>query len=147
MLRATLDLPVPPSVNAIWRHGKGRTFRRPEYDEWRRSAGWELRSQKPQSIQGWCAIRVCAAIPKRRRDLDNLLKALFDLLVEHRIIDNDADVAGIEARWDRTVPTGRVHLEVRSSIPPEMRMDASTRKKIAAGNSRRKIIASPAEAA
>jgi Holliday junction resolvase RusA-like endonuclease len=152
MIRATLDLPTPPSLNALWRHDKGRVHRSKEYDQWRHDAGWTLKEQKPPSIAGWCSIRLSASIPARRRDLDNLMKALLDLLVAYRVIENDADVAGIEARWDRTVPAGRVHVEVRSSIPPAIRIGSETRAKIAASTRarharRRSITPTPAEAA
>ena len=70
-----------------------------------------------------------------------------DLLVEHGVIQDDSYVASILARWDRTVPTGRVNLEVRSSLPPEMRLSSETRKKIAAGNGRRTYTTAPAEVA
>jgi Holliday junction resolvase RusA-like endonuclease len=150
MLRATLDLPIPPSVNRLWRHGKGNTYRTPEYDQWRHDAGWTLKAQKPPAFQGWVSLKIAAGIPERPRDLDNIAKALFDLLVEHRVIDDDANVASFRLRWDRTVPTGRVRVEVRSSIAPAIRIGSETRKKIATlSRARKRSITTtpPAEAA
>jgi Holliday junction resolvase RusA-like endonuclease len=146
-----LDLPIPPSVNQLWRHGKGKygkdnTYQTPEYEHWRHDAGWELKAQKPRAIMGWCALEIRAGIPERRRDVDNICKACGDILTEHGIIEDDAYVASLLARWDRTVPSGRIHLEVRSSIAPEMRLSSETRNTIAAGNGRRTYTTSPAEA-
>jgi Holliday junction resolvase RusA-like endonuclease len=36
---------------------------------------------------------------KRKRDLDNLLKAPIDLLVEHGVIDDDRNVVSLGASW------------------------------------------------
>jgi Holliday junction resolvase RusA-like endonuclease len=46
-----------------------------------------------------------------RRDLDNLLKAVLDLLVMHKVIKTDADVAALDSGWDKLVPGGRFRLE------------------------------------
>jgi Holliday junction resolvase RusA-like endonuclease len=148
MIRATLDLPISPSVNALWRHDKGRTHRSKEYDQWRHDAGWALKEQKPPAFEGWVALNVAVGIPERPRDLDNVAKALFDLLVEHRTIEDDASIAAFRFRWDRTVPTGRVHVEIRCSIAPTIRIGSETRAKIAATCRRkRSITPTPAEAA
>jgi crossover junction endodeoxyribonuclease RusA len=137
MICAKLDVPMPPSVNRLWRHGRGKTYRSAAYVSWLRSAGWELKAQKPPAVEGWCTIRLSAAIPARRRDLDNLIKALLNLLVEHRVIEDDADVAAIDARWDGTVPAGRVVLEVRSSIAPVEHIGAGAGKKTADATAKR----------
>ena len=71
----------------------------------------ELSAQRSVVSSGWVGLKICAAIAERRRDLDNLNKALVDLVVEHRVIEDDALVASIEARWDKTIPSGRVRLE------------------------------------
>jgi hypothetical protein len=57
--------PMPPSVNALWRQGRGNTYRKPQYDRWQRDAGWTLKRQRLSAVEGWCAIRVFAAIEAR----------------------------------------------------------------------------------
>jgi Holliday junction resolvase RusA-like endonuclease len=84
----------------------GHMHRSAEYDRWRHDAGWVLRAQRPPEVQGWVGLKICAVIPERRRDLDNLNQALADLLVEHRVLQDDAYVASIDARWDKTVASG-----------------------------------------
>jgi crossover junction endodeoxyribonuclease RusA len=147
MQSVALDLPTPPSVNALWRYGNGHMYRSAEYDRWRNDAGWTLKAQKPPQIEGWVGLKIYAAIPQRRRDLDNLNKALADLVVEHGIIEDDAFVASIDARWDKTIPSGRVRLEVRTTVAPEERISAQTRKRIKEANTRRQVTCVPAETA
>lgn len=73
-----------------------------------------------------------AAIPKRSRDLDNLIKATLDLLQTNGIIENDRHVCEISAKWDRTIASGRMRVEVRQALPPELRMSAAGRQRLSA---------------
>jgi crossover junction endodeoxyribonuclease RusA len=114
---SVIDLPLPPSVNRLWRSNRGRVHRSDPYAAWLREAGWALLQQRPKRLTGWVRVSIAAGVPdRRRRDLDNLLKALLDLLVQHQVIETDADVAALDARWDDLVPGGRVCLEVRSVV-------------------------------
>jgi Holliday junction resolvase RusA-like endonuclease len=113
----TIDLPMPPSVNRIWRVGAGgRVYRDPEYVAWQRLAGWELAAQRPDKLPARTAVAVTirAGRPKRARDVDNLGKALLDLLQAHRVIANDADVADLRIVWDTAIEPGRVRVDVRA---------------------------------
>ena len=42
-----LRLPVPPSANRLWRSGRRRVFRSPEYVAWLVEAGWRSKAQCP----------------------------------------------------------------------------------------------------
>ena len=55
---------------------------------------------------------------RRRRDLDNLIKALLDLLVAHQVITDDAMVASVTSRWDTSVASGRILIGVQSATVP-----------------------------
>ena len=111
---STLDLPLAPSVNALWRANRGRVHRSARYVAWQKEAGWELLRQKPKRLAGKVLISIAAGRPdKRRRDVDNLVKPLPDLLVAHQVIEDDAGVAAVDVRWDELVPKGRVCLEVK----------------------------------
>ena len=101
-----LLLPFPPSVNALFANargkGKGR-FKTKRYQEWLQEAGWALKQQRPQGIKGEYELSLTAARPdKRKRDLDNLFKAISDLLEAHGVVENDADCCAISASWDET---------------------------------------------
>ena len=111
---STIDLPLPPSVNALWRAGNGRVFSGKRYTAWRKAAGWELALQRPKHVAGPVAITVAAGKPDRRkRDLDNIAgKAVLDLLVAHRIIEDDAKVMSLTASWDDSIIAGRIVITV-----------------------------------
>ena len=130
--RAALDLPIPPSVNALWSYGRGRVRRSDEYQAWLREAGWELKQQRPISIPSPVALTLKAGLPDRPRDIDNIAKAALDLLQAHGVIENDVAVVDLHLRWDRVVPKGRVHIELWRTIAPARRIGAETRAKVSA---------------
>ena len=60
------------------------------YDRWINAAGMELMCQRPEKHAGAVSISIVARPPDRRkRDLDNLMKATLDLLVRHQVIADD----------------------------------------------------------
>jgi hypothetical protein len=58
-----LDLPLPPSVNRLWRTGRGRVYRSKRYLTWRETAGWELVVQRPVRISGLVTVTIAAGRP------------------------------------------------------------------------------------
>jgi Holliday junction resolvase RusA-like endonuclease len=50
---------------------------------------------------------------RRKRDIDNIGKALLDLLVKHRVIDDDTNVVAISSAWSADVPAGRVLVAIK----------------------------------
>ena len=88
-----LALPWPPSTNALFFNvrGKGRV-RSENYRKWAKEAGWTLNAQRPPKFKGPVTIGIELCPPSSRRfDLDNKNKALLDLLVTHRVIEDDND--------------------------------------------------------
>ena len=96
-----LVLPLPPSVNRLWRSGKGRMYRSAKYSAWRTEAIISIRMQTGHArLDGRYAISVAFQRPdKRRRDLDNLLKALSDALVTAGVVRDDCDAEEIHLCW------------------------------------------------
>lgn len=95
-----LHIPSPPSANALWVRARKGMRRSDRYMAWLTEAGWHVKAQKPKSIEGPYCIRLHAARPdKRRRDLDNILKPVSDLLQHVGVIKDDADCDMISARW------------------------------------------------
>lgn len=98
-----LELPAPPSVNKMYRNvpGRGRV-RSAEYVDWAAMAGWKLRAQHPSTIAG--NVIVVIGVEREARmmgaDIDNRIKALLDLLVEHGVIEDDKRVAAVAAAWN-----------------------------------------------
>lgn len=96
-----LTLPAPPSANALFRNvpGKGRV-RTAMYDTWLATAGWKLREQRPEHVPGVVLIVIGIERTSAMADVDNRLKASLDLLVKHRVIEDDRHVAGIAIAWN-----------------------------------------------
>jgi Holliday junction resolvase RusA-like endonuclease len=113
-----IDLPLPPSTNSLWRSNRGRVHRSSGYEAWRKSAGCELKLQRPPRVDGPVEVSIALGRPdNRKRDLDNAAgKAVLDLLVTHQVITDDSLVTSITSRWDTEVPPGRAIIIVRSAI-------------------------------
>ncbi len=95
----SLEIPAPPSVNRIWRKGLAQNiYKNALYQDWLGHAGWVLRSQNPGSIAGRVVILISIEHIKTA-DIDNRIKALFDLLVLEKVIENDNLVVGFAAAW------------------------------------------------
>lgn len=101
-----LSLSWPPSVNNLFlnRQGRGR-IRSPEYRAWAEEAGWIIGTTKQPKLKGRVQVSIAYRAPDRRkRDIDNLLKPILDLLVTHQIIEADDStcVRKVEAEWVET---------------------------------------------
>jgi len=99
----TIQLPTPPS---IWRLYVGQGKRRTKssiYRAWIKEAGFALMSQRKahKSIDCDVAVSIRAVKPKgkRRRDIDNLIKAPLDLLTSTQTIMDDSQVVELDVRW------------------------------------------------
>ena len=96
------SVPYPPSANRIWRQGKGRLHKSKEYQDWLALSAWEMRAQlgPKQVITQPFKLELRVNRPdKRKRDLDNLLKPILDLIGHYGLIENDSLCHWIDARW------------------------------------------------
>ena len=95
-----INLPYPPTLNTIWRHGK-RHYKSKKYKAWIAEADLAIIQQKPVKIKGKIHFQVLLGKPdKRKRDLDNVgAKAILDRLVAHGIIEDDSLVESIFMAW------------------------------------------------
>lgn len=108
-----LSLPMPPSTNALYRNVAGRGRVKTErYKTWLRAAGNEVLAtplSRRAPIKGKFTLTVLAGRPdKGQRDLDNLLKAVGDLLQAHELIENDCLAESITVAWSSTVEKRRI---------------------------------------
>ena len=92
MTAQTLRLPWPPSVNTYWRHGRGRTYISENGKRYR-----EIVFVRTVRLLPYCQQRVAVEImafppDRRKRDLDNLLKALLDSLENAKAFDDDSQI-------------------------------------------------------
>lgn len=99
-LAVEINVPFPPSANRLWRRSGKTIHKATKYTKWLRDAGFIALSQKPGGIIGPYKISIQAARPdKRRRDLDNLLKPISDLLVSVGVVADDSHCEMLSARW------------------------------------------------
>jgi Holliday junction resolvase RusA-like endonuclease len=104
-----LALPFPPSTNALWKKGRTGMYRSPSYKTWLNGAGWKLNEQHPGCVRGDYAIRITLERKDRkRRDADNFVKAVSDLLVTHGVIEDDSFAEMVTIRWSPKVSGCRV---------------------------------------
>ncbi len=86
-------LPAPPSVNNMYRSGRGRVFRSTGYKRWQQEA--DIAFLQAGGLRPWRVYPVCVEIdlfpgPQyRSRDLDNLVKPLLDFLVYREVLADD----------------------------------------------------------
>lgn len=91
-------LPWPPSVNAMWRtvmiNGSGRTMLSKDGREYRETVRRVVRRigiTCPTICRLRVELRACAP-DRRRRDLDNILKASLDALTHAGVWDDDSQI-------------------------------------------------------
>lgn len=95
-----IELPFPPSVNRIWRTVAGRTLLSAEGRTYRRRVAVEF--MRPSVIRFGATpvtVSIAAWMPdRRRRDLDNLLKAALDALTHAGCWDDDSQIEDLSIR-------------------------------------------------
>jgi crossover junction endodeoxyribonuclease RusA len=112
MLRFVLTF--PPSVNRLWRATKGGgVYRSPKYTQWRNVSLWEIQGQaKGKLVKGEYKLTIRAVRPdKRKRDLDNILKAISDVCESAKVIEGDHLCMWIDARWVSEGPECEIIIE------------------------------------
>lgn len=111
-----LDLPLPPSVNRIWRANKAgpkRVSVSPEYASWKRSADAlslataQFRGLK--TIVGTFEARI--VIQRTRGDLDNRVKGILDYLQSRGVIADDKYCERITVEWGDAPAGARVTIK------------------------------------
>src|SRR5262245_15316588 len=107
-------LPAPPTVNNLYlttasTRGRRRVRSR-RYKAWLTEAGWEVQRQRNGCIGGPWEIDI--ALPAGLKgDTDNYAKPLLDLLVKHRVVDDDKHCRRVTVA--KTVSMGSVLVTLR----------------------------------
>lgn len=112
-----LELPSPPSTNAMYIVRGRHRVRSPTYRLWQEQAGWFLKEQKPKPVIGPVTIEI-AIENNARRDIDNFGKPILDALVKFGIIEGDRfkTVKALTLRWSDHVRGVRVSIESLSTL-------------------------------
>ncbi|EFC1641581.1 RusA family crossover junction endodeoxyribonuclease [Escherichia coli] len=106
-------LPYPPTVNTYWRRRGSTYFVSKAGERYRRDVALIVRQQRLKlNLSGRLAIRIIVEPPdKRRRDLDNILKAPLDVLTHAGLlIDEQFDEINIVR--GHPVPGGRLGVKI-----------------------------------
>ena len=94
------SLPFPPSVNHYWvRNRNGGLRVSAEGKAFREAVMWKLKNTISQPMQGMLAVDILVSMPdRRRRDLDNLMKAALDALTAAGVWLDDSQIADLRIR-------------------------------------------------
>lgn len=89
-------LPYPPSINKYWRYVSGRVLISKEGREYREKVKQAVNGAvngKGLLLSGRLKVEIAAYMPdKRRRDLDNLNKALLDSITHAGVWVDDSQI-------------------------------------------------------
>jgi len=129
LLMVSVTLPYPPNANHMWRHVGKKVLRSREYEAWRAHAGLIIRSEtKGGVLEGPYAMTAMVGRPdRRRRDLDNLLKPIGDVLVLAGAVEDDCFCQRIDASWSDSVTGVFVRLLQTRFVEPVARPRISSR--------------------
>lgn len=110
------ELPWPPSVNHYWiqmvRGRKVIVAIGQRGQEFRRQVAEIVGEMTP--LEGPLAVRIEAYFPDRRkRDLDNLLKAPLDALEHAGLYKNDGQIRDLHILGINVVPGGKLVVEIQ----------------------------------
>lgn len=113
------SLPWAPSMNRIWRAGRGRVYRSAEYIAWLNEAQIQWLLQRPKlmhrKITGEYKILIDFFPPdKRRRDMGNLEKVVSDFCQAAGIIEDDSLCRDIHLVWKEQRSSGSVDVKLSS---------------------------------
>ena len=100
-----ITLPWPPSVNTYWRNFDGRMIISARGREYREIVGDQMTLQK-QVVHFKKPLRVEIEAwrpDKRRRDLDNLLKATLDGLAHAGVYEDDSQIVDLRIFWAKDI--------------------------------------------
>lgn len=107
-----LTLPYPPTVNHYWGTAGKRRYIKPKGIEFRNEViGLALENKVNKKLSGRISIRIYAYMPDRRkRDLDNINKALFDALVHGGVILDDDQIDILHSERKEVIKGGKVEV-------------------------------------
>ena len=117
-----LTLPWPPSANTYWRSvvmGKSpRVLISKKGREYRVDVINACRQQRViGGLTGRIEVKIIALPPdRRRRDIDNLLKATFDAITHSGIWHDDSQIDRIEIERGDVITGGALMIEIREIV-------------------------------
>ena len=101
ILIGEMTLPWPPSVNNYWRTFRGRMIISKAGREYRTAVAEQVVMQSMPKF-GECSIKLVIEAYRpdnRRRDLDNLFKAVLDSMCSAGVFDDDSQIVDLRIYW------------------------------------------------
>ena len=116
----TITLPMPPSWNRLYRManrgGFCRMYKSSEYKSWVELAGWKLKRQwRKKTIEKDISLYI-RVFYCRKKDLDNMVKAVGDLLQDLRVIKDDKQIDFLQVWREKKVKRKdeKIELEIET---------------------------------
>jgi hypothetical protein len=116
LLGFTVELPLPPSANALFKSVGRIRAKSGVYRQWIVVAGHELAPLAARRVSGWYDLSVCVPL-EMRGDNHNRFKAIGDLLVAHGLVDDDRFEFSTFMTRSAVVPPGRCVVTVSPRSP------------------------------
>ncbi len=109
-----VELPYPPSINTYWRRAGARIHISKNGIRFRERVIHILRPLDLEPLRGpvWVTVEVFPP-DKRRRDIDNLQKALFDALKHGGVYEDDSQISFFSVARMGVVPGGKVVVKIQ----------------------------------
>lgn len=96
----TLQLPLPPSVNSYWNNFRGRTILSKQGRDYKLAVQEYIAANEIPKLGAQRLMAMITIFPRDRRkiDLDNRLKALFDSLQDAGVFEDDEQFDSISIK-------------------------------------------------
>ena len=111
-----MTLPYPPSINHYWRNYRGRMVISREGRAYRKDVTALLATAgmggKPPGDTRLALAMDAFPPDRRRRDLDNIQKALLDALEHGQVYENDSQIDLLVTRRRERKPGGKLEVQV-----------------------------------
>jgi Holliday junction resolvase RusA-like endonuclease len=112
-----LELPYPPSVNHYWRRVGHRTLISRGGRAFRQAVCAILAAAKVRPLLGPLAVEVTVFPPdRRRRDIDNLQKALLDALQHGGAYLDDSQIVRLTIERSQPVAGGKTIVRITEHV-------------------------------
>ncbi len=111
-------LPIPPSVNALWRVSGRRMHRSRKYTDWLQECMLVLELEPRPEIDGPFIAEITVGRPRRKdgsvssrkTDIDNRIKPVLDLMQHAKIITDDSNAWQVMVMWSTDIEDCQVRI-------------------------------------
>ena len=112
-------LPYPPTMNEYWHHTRtGQTYISTKGRDYRKNVVMMLHAARVEKAFGPLRVTLDVHKPdRRRRDLDNLLKPLFDALQHGGAYEDDSQIEKFTVENRAPVERGAVVVTITQHVP------------------------------